>query len=369
MATATLAADSTALTAALDKLRAVAPQGGGHRDAVAAAQVASEADARELPRILAAMDGLNPVAENWVRGVAEAVAQQGTASGQKLPIAELEAFLADENHSPRGRRLAYEIIAGVDAGAESRIIPTLLDDSSVELRRDAVAQLLADAAKTADKKQATGKYQKAFYHARDLDQIKESAAKLGEAGETVDIASQMGYVMRWKIVGPFDNVEDKGWDIAYPPEAKVDLAAELDGQKGKVNWIDHTTTEDYGTVDLNKALANHKGAIAYAYAELVTDRERPCDLRLGSINANKAWLNGELVTANHVYHAGSEIDQYIGQGRLKKGRNAILVKICQNEQTEPWAQSWQFQLRVCDAVGTAILSQDRPAAKVAALPR
>jgi hypothetical protein len=44
---------------------------------------------------------------------------------------------------------------------------------------------------------------------------------------------------------------------------------------------------------------------------------------------------------------------------LKKGRNEILVKICQNEQTEDWAQTWDFQLRVCDALGTAVLSQDR----------
>jgi hypothetical protein len=363
------AADDPALAKALAAVRTIAPQGAGHQAAVAAAKTASQAPGSKLPQILAAMDGVNPVAENWLRGVAEAVAQKTTAAGQKLPVKELEAFLADGKHSPRGRRLAYELIAAVDPSAEARLIPTLLDDSSTELRRDAVAQAIAAAEKITDKPQAISAWQKAFHHARDLDQIKATAAKLTELEKKPDIATHMGYLMTWKLIGPFDNVGDKGWDVAYPPEAKVDLAAEYEGQKGPVKWTEHTTTDDYGTVDLNKVQGNHKGAITYAYAELVADRDRPCELRLGCINANKIWLNGELLTANHVYHAGSEIDQYIAPGTLKKGKNAILLKICQNEQTENWAQGWQFQLRVCDAVGTAILSQDRPTAKVARAER
>ena len=48
------------------------------------------------------------------------------------------------------------------------------------------------------------------------------------------------------------------------------------------------------------------------------------------------------------------MDQHVGRGVLKAGRNAILVKLCQNEQTEAWAQEWSFQLRVCDAIGGAV---------------
>lgn len=349
------------LAPALAKLRAVAPQGAGHAEAVVAAKSVSQASAADLPQILAAMDGANDIATNWLRIAAESVAQRGG----KLPIADLEKFLADTKRSPRGRRLAYELIAKVDANAESRLIPTLLDDPSTELRRDAVALLLSDAAKITDKPQAVAANQKALFHARDLDQIKAAAAKLVELGEKPDIAGHMGFVMAWKLIGPFDNVDDKGWDTPYPPEEKVDLTAEYEGQKGKVKWFDHATTDDYGNVDLTKALDKHKGAVAYAYAEFLADRDQPCDLRLGSINANKIWLNGKLLTENHVYHANSAVDQYFAKGELKKGKNTILLKVCQNEQTEAWAQNWQFQLRVCDVIGTAILSQDRPTAKVA----
>jgi hypothetical protein len=113
-------------------------------------------------------------------------------------------------------------------------------------------------------------------------------------------------------------------------------------------------------------LGKHKGAITYAFAEFISAEDRPVDLRLGCINANKVWLNGELLTANHVYHSNTSVDQYIAKGKLKKGRNTILLKICQNEQTEVWAQDWKFQLRVCDQIGTAVLSVDRPLGQTAA---
>ena len=346
------------LATALETIRAVAPQGKGHAEASRAVKLVSQASAGDLPQILAAMDGANPIATNWLRGAAEAVAQRAAAEKQ-LSVADLEKFLADQKHSPRGRRLAYELVAGVDPTAEQRLIPTLLDDRSLELRRDAVAQLLAEADKMEPTAEALGRYQKAFHHARDLDQIQAAAAKLKSLDAAPDIAAHMGFVMRWKLLGPLDNVADKGWDTAYPPEESIDLSARYDGQKGPIRWLDHTTTDDYGHVDLAKALDKHKGAVAYAYAELTVGQEQPCELRLGTPNASKIWLNGKLISATHVYHANETIDQYIAPGTLRAGRNTILLKICQNEQTEVWAQNWQFQLRVCDATGTAILATDR----------
>jgi hypothetical protein len=52
------------------------------------------------------------------------------------------------------------------------------------------------------------------------------------------------------------------------------------------------------------------------------------------------------------------MDQFIVRGELKPGKNVILLKVCQNEQKEDWAQVWQFQLRVCDSIGKAILPAD-----------
>jgi hypothetical protein len=39
---------------------------------------------------------------------------------------------------------------------------------------------------------------------------------------------------------------------------------------------------------------------------------------------------------------------------LKPGENVLLLKVCQNEQDQDWAQRYQFQLRVCDSTGSAV---------------
>ena len=119
-------------------------------------------------------------------------------------------------------------------------------------------------------------------------------------------------------------------------------------------WKQYQSSDEEGIVDLNKALANHKGAIAYAYSDFYCDNPRQIDVRLACINANKVWINGKLVISNDVYHAGMNLDQYIAKASLKKGANTILIKVCQNEQTESWAQRWQFQIRVTDDTGKAL---------------
>jgi hypothetical protein len=363
------AQDSSAdsVDSALAAVRKVGPKGQGHRQAVKAVQSLSQLDAEKLPVVLAAMDGVGKLPTNWLRAAAEAIASKEIKSGGELPQQQLEQFLADKSHSPRARRLAYELIARVDDTAHDRLIPGMLNDPSLELRRDAVAVALKKAAslKDDDKAAAIEAYRTALNSARDLDQIDKAAGALRDLGQTVNLPEHFGFVMSWHLIGPFDNSNKGGFDVAYPPEKEIDLSARYKGKEGEVKWFPHTTTDQYGIVDLNKAIGKHMGAVGYAFCEFESDQARDAELRLGCINGNKVWLNGKLLTANHVYHAGTQIDQYIGQGRLKKGANQILVKVCQNEQTESWAQRWQFQLRVCDQYGTAILAENRPEAPAA----
>jgi hypothetical protein len=360
VAAATARAEQVDVAALVKKVRAVGPKGAGHREATAAWKSLSQADANQLTEILAGMDGANVLAINWIRAAAETVAQRHLGQGGTLPIDDLEVFLSETNHEPRGRRLAYELIAQVDPSARQRLIPGLLNDPSLELRRDAIEMALERAKSVDGKEKAILAYREILTAARDLDQVKSVREKLADLGDKVDLPRHFGFIMRWHLIAPFDNTDTKGFDVAYPPEKEIDLEATYPGKEGEVKWVKHVTSDEYGVVDLNETLGKHKGAIGYAYAEFISDRDRDVELRLGCINGNKVWLNGELLIANHVYHANSQVDQYTARARLKKGRNQILVKVAQNEQTENWAQDWKFQLRVCDQYGTAVLSQDRP---------
>lgn len=346
----------------LASLRAVGPNGAGHREAARAWRELARADAAKLPEILKGFDGANPLAANWIRTAVDAIAERQVQSGRPLPAAELEAFVLDRSHDARARRLAYEWLLRVDSSAEDRLIPGMLDDPGWEFRRDAVARLIREAARHAEAKrssEAVAVYRRALDAARERDQIDLIAQRLRGLGEKVDLARQLGCVMRWKLIGPFDDVGGKGFDAVYPPEKEIRFDAQYAGKTGTVGWKDYVCRDEYGTVDLNQGLAEVKQAAGYAAAEFLADQERKVIFRLTSDNAVKVWLNGAIVASYKIYHAGTQPDQYQNPAVLRSGRNLILVKVCQNELTQDWARAWDFRLRIVDPDGAPVLPADQ----------
>lgn len=353
------AATPATVTAAIDILRAVGPEGRGNAEASRAWRTLADTDAQSLPTLLAAMDGANDLAVNWLRAAVDTIAGRALAAQQPLPVAALEALVRDTRHHPRARRLAYELIAQAQPATAQKLVAGLRDDPSPELRRDAVQRLADEAAalRGAGKtNEAVTGYQAALQSARDVDQVEAIAKALQQLGKPVSLPSVFGWVTAWKVIGPFDNTGGTGHEKVFPPEERIDLSAEYDGKDGKVRWQEHAATGDYGLLDLNKPFGALKEVAGYAYTEFHSDRARPVELRLGCKNAWKVWLNGKLLFGRDEYHRGREIDQYRLAGELKPGRNTLLVKICQNEQKEKWTVEWEFQLRVTDPLGTPIAS-------------
>lgn len=359
------------LARALAVLRQAADDGADAPAVARAWTAVAQADAAALPTLLAALEGAGPVAANWIRSAADAIAERHLQNNGKLPLAALEKFATDAKRPPRARRAAYELLCLADNTAPERLLPGMLRDASVELRRDAVARVLNQAqAKLEAKEQdaAKAEYQQALADAVDLDQVTQIEQRLKELGQAVDVPRHFGFLMQWRLIGPFDNVEGKGFAVPYPPEADQRFDQKLPGKSGEVAWLEHQTEDRLGLVDLNKALGKNMGAAGYALATFTSPQARPIELRMSCVCANKVWLNGKLLASNEVYHSGEEFDQYSAVGRLQAGQNVILVKVCQNEMKEPWAQDWRFSLRVCDETGTAVLSSDRPAAPATAQP-
>ena len=353
-----LAGQAASIDDQVKAIKAVGAEGQGHAAAIAAVKDLSRGKSDSLVQILKAFEDANPLATNWLRGVFEAVAEREWKQSRKLPASELEAFVKDTTRNPEARRLAYEWLVKVDPSVSDRVIPGMLRDSSPEFRRDAVQRLLDRAvrAEEGDKKpEAITLYREALSGAIDDDQVKAIVKPLRELGETVDLQKHFGFLTEWHLIGPFDNTDKKGYDVAYPPEMKVDLAAKHTGKMGEIAWERHTTEDEYGVLNIAKKTASHKGAVTYGYTTFTADKPRSVEIRLGTPNAWKLWVNGELVFARDEYHRGTQLDQYKVRAKLKSGTNAILMKVCQNEQTEEWAQDWRYQLRVCDSAGAAIL--------------
>lgn len=336
----------------LIRLRAVGTEGTGNQEAQAAWKELVKLGEPALLPSLQAMKGASPIAENWLRNAANGIAEKITQSGEKLPVGDLEKFVRDRNQSKTARRLAYELLSDADKTAPGRLLPGMLDDPSNELRRDAIEAAMADAAKSASPKDA---YAKLFAASRDVDQAEKLAKTLKDMGTEVNLINHFGLLTKWSLIGPFDGKDGPGFALAHEPEKKIDRSAKYPGKDSKeAVWIDHMTTDAMGVVDLNKAIGKHKFAAAYAYTVVDCDQARDVEIRMTSRVALKLFVNGKEVFAHEEYHHGKRFDQFVAKASLKAGANDILLKICQNNQTEQWAQEWSFQLRICDATGGAI---------------
>lgn len=375
------AGESVDVKPLLESLRGVGLRGEAHRAAIAAWPKLTKASADQLPEILAGMDGADILACNWIRAATETIIQRHLASGGKLPVASLEKFLSETQHAPRARRMAYELIVRDDPSAPGRLMPGLLNDPSLELRRDAVAMTLdnAKALVSSNRDGAIAAYRQAWDASRNVEQAKTASDALRELGVTTSLIEHFGFLTDWKLIGPFDNRSDVGYDAVYPPEKELNFSAQYPGKLGDVHWVDFHSADELGVVDLNEAygrpkaakgtgyadtpeiLPRFKATVAYALANFNAKEPRDVEVRIGCINGHKVWLNGELIITNHVFHTGMTVDQYSGKGKLRAGQNTLLVKVLQNEQSDDWAQNWQFQLRVCDDLGAAVLAADRSA--------
>jgi hypothetical protein len=356
---AAVAGQAQEIADSLTAIKSVGPEGRGNAEAAAAWKKLAAGDATTLVPILEAMDGANDFALNWLRAAFDSITARALSTGGSLPVPDLGKFLLDTHHNPRARRLAFELLTKIDAGTTEKLLAGMLNDPSLEIRFDAVQKVIDQAGQSlaaSNKVGATLLFQQALNSARDVGQIDGVAQKLAGLGQPVDTLKLFGFLTEWKVIGPFDNTGRKGFETVYPPEQKIDFAAEYDGKAGKVKWQDFVVTEKYGKVDLNQPCGKLKEVTAYATTDFISDRAQEVELRLGGDNSWKVWLNGKLLFGHDEYHFNAEIDQFQMPAQLQPGRNTILVKVCQNEQTEDWAADWEFQLRVTDSLGTPILS-------------
>jgi hypothetical protein len=361
---ATLRCASTAVATAhpaiqhqIAAIRAVGDAGQGSGPAANAWRALSLASPEQIPVILAGMDGANALAHNWLRAAVDAVVERARQKGDALPSQALDAFLADDRHDGQARWLAFDLLIGQDPSMKQRYLPRLIDDRNLDLRREAVARVLDDADRNlaAGKKPDAGRlYQTAFDKARDRDQIDLAVKKLKDLGQKPDVSGHFGFLMHWKLIGPFDNTKNAGIERPFPPESQVALAASYPGKQGTVAWKDFRTKDDMGVVNLNEGIGNVNEAIAYAYAEFPFATDREAEIRFGSFTTVKLWVNGKLTLERYDAYTGYRTDTYVVKVRLHKGNNTILLKLCREIPPEKRLEKWQFNLRMCDDIGTAI---------------
>ncbi|MBB3205241.1 hypothetical protein FHS27_001041 [Rhodopirellula rubra] len=345
---------------AIHAVRSIGPEGAGFNDAGRAAERLRTLPGTRVFEVYEAMQDAGPVAQNWLRGIAGDIVR----GSQPPTVVAIESYVLDESNSDVGRSTAMGLLRQLDSDRFDELLPGRLDDPSLLIREMAVAAKVKEFDGGKDSSIATvDEVRRVLESARHPVQVSNLIKKLDSMGETVTTADAFSMIRQWRAIGPFDNRGGIGFDEAYAPEAKfeatgrVDLAATYDGKNGPVSWMALEAKGDDGKVDLAAAYDKEKGAAAYVYTEFESAIAADAQARLGCICASQAWVNGKQVMSNEVYHSGTRIDQYVADIQLLSGTNRILLKICQNEQTQSWAQEWEFQFRVTDPTGKGLQSR------------
>ncbi|MCS6850063.1 MAG: VCBS repeat-containing protein [Gemmataceae bacterium] len=137
---------------------------------------------------------------------------------------------------------------------------------------------------------------------------------------------------RWFLNGPWDNTDGKGFDRVYPPEEGVDLAKVYPGKNNEpAAWREAKFVDGQVNSLLNilKPEFNRWTAV-YLYREITCAAPMELPVSLGSDDTLTVWLNGQKLLAENVYR-GVGPDQSRLTLKLRAGKNALLLKICQGD--------------------------------------
>jgi hypothetical protein len=317
-----------------------------------------------LAALLLAMDTPDVVASNWLRTAFDQVLDRAlTTSPQKINVQALLDFARDPRRQGRARRLALAVVERLRPGTTAKLLPTWLEDA--EFRFDAVDRLLDHARKLATqgaKDTAETEYRQALASSRDVDQARRAAVGLLDLGIKVSVARHLGFLTDWYVIGPFDAANKTGFTTVYPPEKNVVLGAALPGKMGKVQWKRYQVSEPsprvpgrhVALVDLReaRALGDADDAVAFAYTEITVSEAQQVEFRGAADDNFIIWVNGAKVFGFEEYNNGVRHDRHRFPVQLRKGKNTILVKIC---QSPPYiAPNWEFFLRIVDRTGRAV---------------
>jgi hypothetical protein len=170
-----------------------------------------------------------------------------------------------------------------------------------------------------------------------------------------------GFITNWLIAGPFPNPgerpDNNGFNVDYLKNYGGELGiVPTNGMEIKkddaniVKWLPYkATATDISFFDVEhlKLEPQQEDILCYAACWLDCDSDKDVEIRVGSDDGYKLWIDNKLIAEQNVYRA-MEMDQETYKVKLNKGMNLILIKV-----TQDWGE-YGFMMRVVGADGKAV---------------
>lgn len=157
-----------------------------------------------------------------------------------------------------------------------------------------------------------------------------------------------GYIKDWIIIGMFSETDcacDAGTCDAFVSETSTLKYPGLT-ENGRA-WFEHHNADNYIDLDgeVFEPAVDNDYVVAYTFVNVYSPTARNVQLRVGSDDGIKVWLNGNLVHDNGYACRGAAPDQDIIPVTLNKGWNYLLLRIGER------GGGWAFLARFTDSGG------------------
>ena len=170
--------------------------------------------------------------------------------------------------------------------------------------------------------------------------------QLGNLQEVQQIFQKLGAPLEtnWYVIGPFSLGNYSGFHHLYAPEEKTELTAQYENNGKHLKWIPANDGHFDGYIDLKKIFKQSAWAVGYGLIYVYSPDQRKVQIRLGSDEAIKVWLNNKQIWQHYISNA-TKLDRDLVTVLLNSGYNKLLVKVTNN------VRDWGYFLRVTDENG------------------
>lgn len=152
---------------------------------------------------------------------------------------------------------------------------------------------------------------------------------------TLDASRPIPLANTWHRIGPFENKDNSGFAIAYPPEEKIDLAAEYEGAGEPARWREARLPD--GRVNSLRGFKRNDDVLCYLYRKIEVASPTRVRVSLGSSKGMALWLNGEKLLSTTEKRIAAMANQDFVVLELKAGANDLLLKV-----PNPGKGGWAF---------------------------
>ena len=236
---------------------------------------------------------------------------------------------------PEDKKLVLAGLGTADTTEALALVEQHLKDDALRNEAAMAAIQIADRLRQKDAKRARAAL------ASVLAAVAEPAVRQKAQDVVNDMEKFDGHIVAWLGAGPY---KQKGkdaralFDTAFPPEQP---------DAKDVGWKKLTKGVGSWSINLESAIASGDNCVAYVRTSVWSPTEQDVRLEMGSDDALKVWLNGEVVHANNGDRSCAPRQDLV-KAKLQKGWNALLLKVVEH------TGGWGFCCRIRKPDGSAL---------------